>query len=299
LAKNRTKNMMTTYNITYKQLQQLPYISEMHTALEKGLTKYNIDFYLVGKSNVANNIWTTAINYIPSDRVTPHIEFTFFINDKNRYADLREYLIYAEGFTSYKSNGFSLMWKNTIQVDLIPFAEIEAKPSKVTVGLTSLKLDFKEIYDSVHGCLEAKLEEKKGFKFCTLPGIVLQKLIVFQEYPKVRRDVIKDISKILEHFFDIYAQQIYEKHNDLFDNHDINLQSIAGRVIGRDMRKITELNEDLFFKIKNLLKKNTVDIHSSDIAKIMSEFFKNTTEQNLEILEQMKIGYLENPFIMD
>lgn len=285
---------MSIYKISFKQLQQQPYISEMLTALENGLNKYGIDFYLVGA--VARDVWMTAINDIPPSRVTGDIDFAVFINDKNTYADLREYLINIEGFIPYKGNGFVLKWKNIIQIDLMPFGEIEAKPSNVTVegtGLTSLNMPgFKEIYDS--GLPEAELEEKHRFKFCTLPGIVLLKLIAFQERPEIRRDDIKDISKILKHFFDMYADEIYENHNDLFGDKDINLQWIAARVLGRDMGKIAQLNEDLFLRIKKILKKNTVDIHSSDIAKIMAEFFQNTIEDNVKLLEQVKIGYLEN-----
>jgi predicted nucleotidyltransferase len=285
---------MSIYKISFKQLQQQPHISEMLTALEKGLNKYNIDFYLVGA--VARDVWMTAINDIPPSRVTGDIDFAVFINDKNTYADLRDYLINVEGFIPYKGNGFVLKWKNIIQVDLMPFGEIEAKPSNIIVegtGLTSLNMPgFKEIYDS--GLPEAELEEKHRFKFCTLPGIVLLKLIAFQERPEIRRDDIKDISKILKHFFDMYADEIYENHNDLFGDKDINLHWIAARVLGRDMGKIALLNEELFLRIKKILKKNTVDIHSSDIAKIMAEFFQNTIEENVKLLEQVKIGYLEN-----
>ena len=285
---------MSIYKISFKQLQQQPHISEMLTALEKGLYKYGIDFYLVGA--VARDVWMTAINDIPPSRVTGDIDFAVFINDKNTYADLREYLINVEGFIPYKGNGFVLKWKNIIQIDLMPFGEIEAKPSNITVegtGLTSLNMPgFKEIYDS--GLPEAELEEKHRFKFCTLPGIVLLKLLAFQERPEIRRDDIKDISKILKHFFDMYADEIYENHNDLFGDKDINLNWIAARVLGRDMGKIAQLNEDLFLRIKKILKKNTIDIHSSDIAKIMAEFFQNTIEENVKLLEQVKIGYLEN-----
>ncbi|MEZ7500391.1 hypothetical protein QO200_16785 [Flavobacterium sp. Arc3] len=151
---------------------------------------------------------------------------------------------------------------------------------------------FKEIYDS--GFPEAELEEKHWFKFCTLPSIVLLKLITFQERPEIKRDDIKDISKIMKHFFDMYADEIYENHNNLFGDKDINLHWIATRVLGREMGKIAQLNKDLFLRIIKILKKNTIDIHSSIIAKIMAEFFQNTIEEIVKLLEQVKIGYLEN-----
>jgi predicted nucleotidyltransferase len=91
---------MSIYKISFKQLQQQPHISEMLTALEDGLNKYGIDFYLVGA--VARDVWMTAINDISPSRVTGDIDFAVFINDKNTYADLREYLINIKGFIPYK-----------------------------------------------------------------------------------------------------------------------------------------------------------------------------------------------------
>lgn len=78
------------------------------------------------------------------------------------YVNLREYLINTEGFSHYKGDGFSLTWKNSIKVDLIPFAEIEVRPSKVTFGLTSLKIGINEIYN--FGLTKpVKIKEKKLF----------------------------------------------------------------------------------------------------------------------------------------
>ena len=285
---------MSTYKINFKQLRQQPQLSEMLSTLERGLNKFDIDFYLVGA--VARDLWMSAINDIPPSRITGDIDFAVFIDDKGTYDNLKKYLIEVEGFSPYKGNAFVLVWKGFIQVDLLPFGEIEDKNAGVTIegsGLTSLNMPgFKEIYDS--GLPEAELEEKHRFKFCTLPGIVLLKLIAFQERPEIRRDDIKDISKILKHFFDMYTDEIYEKHNDLFGDKDINLNWIAARVLGRDMGKIAQVNEDLFLRIKKILKKNTLDIYSSDIAKIMAEFFQNTIEENVKLLEQVNIGYLEN-----
>jgi len=78
---------MSTYKINFKQLRQEPAISEMLTALERGLTKFEIDFYLVGA--VARDVWMTAINDIPPSRITGDIDFAVFINDKQTYEALK------------------------------------------------------------------------------------------------------------------------------------------------------------------------------------------------------------------
>ena len=283
---------MSTYKINFKQLRQEPHISEVLYALERGLNKYNIDFYLVGA--VARDVWMSAINGIPPTRITGDIDFAIFIDDRGTYEKLRNYLINTEGFSPYSANNFVLIWKKVIQVDLLPFGAIENKNAKVSigdVGLTNLNMPgFKEIYDE--GLPELELEEQHRFKFCTLPGIVILKLIAWQDRPEIRRDDIKDISKVLEYFFEMYADEIYENHNDLFGDDKLDLNLIAARVMGREMNKIARRNGSLFARLKELLEFNT-NTNDSEIAKIMIEFYGNTIEDNLAALEQIKIGYLE------
>ncbi|SEB06744.1 Predicted nucleotidyltransferase [Flavobacterium gillisiae] len=243
---------------------------------------------------VARDVWMSAINGIPPTRITGDIDFAIFIDDKGTYEKLRNYLINTEGFSPYSTNNFVLIWKKVIQVDLLPFGAIEDKNTKVSigdVGLTSLNMPgFKEIYDE--GLPELELEEQHRFKFCTLPGIVILKLIAWQDRPEIRRDDIKDISKVLEHFFEMYADEIYENHNDLFGDDKLDLNLIAARVMGREMNKIARRNVSLFDRLKELLEVNTNNSDSA-MAKIMIEFYGNTIENNLAVIEQIKIGYLE------
>lgn len=264
----------------------------MLTALERGLKQFNIDFYLVGA--VARDVWMSAIHGIPPSRITGDIDFAVFINDKGIYEALKKYLIETEGFHPYKGNAFVLVWKGFIQVDLLPFGEIEGKGAHVKVegtGLTDLSVPgFKEIYD--YGLPEAELEGKHHFKFCTLPGIVLLKLMAYEDRPEIRRDDIKDISKILKHFFDMYDEEIYANHLDLFGQGK-ELDMLAARVMGRDMSKIARLNEELFIRISALLDKNTVSPATSEISKIMAEFFENTVQDSMDMLIEIKAGFME------
>lgn len=283
---------MSTYKINFKQLRQQPQLSEMLSALERGLNKFDIDFYLVGA--VARDLWMSAINDIPPSRITGDIDFAVFIDDKGTYDNLKKHLIEVEGFSPYKGNAFVLVWKGFIQVDLLPFGEIEDKNAGVTIegsGLTSLNMPgFKEIYDD--GLPIVELEEIHKFKFCTLPGIVILKLVAWQDRPEIRRDDIKDVSNILKHFFDMYAEEIFENHNDLFGDNDFELHLIAARVMGREINKIAKRNEILHNRLKDLLEVSTNN-KDIEIAKIMVEFYENTIEDNLVLLEQIKIGYLE------
>lgn len=235
-----------------------------------------------------------GINKIPPGRTTGDIDFAVLINDKGVYEQLIEYLVTAEGFQPLRENAFVLL-KDNIEVDLLPFGAIEDRHSRVTVrgtGYTTMDVPgFKEIYDT--NLPELELEDNHTFKFCTLPGIVLLKLLAWDDRPESRRDDIKDISDILNHFFNMYDDEIWENHNDLFEDEGADLQHIAARVMGREINKITKQNEKLSARIEGILEANTNNIANSHIAAIMVEYFANTMEDNVILLKHLQKGLTE------
>ena len=284
---------MNTYKLNYNQLRQQPEISEMLSALERGLTKYKVDFYLVGA--VARDVWMSGINKIEPRRTTGDIDFAVFINNIATYDELREHLINEEGFFPYKGNNFVLIWKGRTQVDLLPFGAIEDENGRVStngIGLTNISLQgFIEIYEE--GLPELNLQAEHQFKFCTLPGIVLLKMIAFDDRPEHRRDDIKDISDILNHFFDMHDEEIWANHSDLFGEEEIDLKELAARVMGREIKKITKRNQKLENRIMSILERNTNNAANSNMAIIMVEYFKNTVEDNVKLIRQIKMGFQE------
>ena len=284
---------MPTYKINYNQLSQQPEITEMLYALQRGLEKFGIDFYLVGA--VARNVWMTGINNIAPRRTTGDIDFAVLINDKGVYEALKTYLIITEGFQPYKGNEYVLIWKENLEVDLLPFGAIDDEDAKFNsngLGSTSISLQgFSEIYND--GLPTLDLEGKHQFKFCTLPGIVLLKLIAWDDRPETRRDDIKDISDILNHFFDMNDNEIFENHHDLFEKEEASLKHIAARVMGREMSKIAKKNELLFSRIVDILDSNTLVSQNSDMAKIMIEYYDNTIDDNVRLLKHLRQGFTE------
>ena len=284
---------MSFYKINFEQLRQDPQISEILSALERGLERFGIDFYLVGA--LARDVWMRGIYKITSGRTTKDIDFAVLINDKGDYEALKDHLIAKEKFAAVKDNAFVLLWKGNFQVDLLPFGAIEDEDGRVEIqgiGYTStLVPGFKEVYDSGLPMLE--LQNQHQFKFCTLPGIVLLKLIAWDDRPEIRRDDIKDISDILKHFFSMYDNEIWENHNDLFETENDNLMHIAARVMGREIGEIAGRNAKVLTRIEGIFHANTVDIRTSKIAVIMVEYFKNTVEDNVVLLKEIKRGVLE------
>lgn len=284
---------MNLYKAKYEQLRQQPEVSDMLFALERGFKQFGIDFYLVGA--VARDVWMNAINNLPASRITKDIDFAVLINDKGTYPQLIEYLINYEGFAAYKGNAFVLIWKDKTQVDLLPFGNIEDEDGTVTIdgtGLTSTSLQgFTEVYEA--GLPQINLEDKHQFKFCTLPGIVILKLIAYDDRPEIRADDINDICHILKHFFDMHSVQIYDHHHELFDNENAELIDIAATVMGREMKTIAQRNPTLQQRITSILQANITNSDDSPIAILMLQYFGNTVEDNIALLKHLITGFEE------
>ena len=283
---------MNSYKINYEHVRQLPTITEMLSALERGFNKFGIDFYLVGA--VARDVWMSGINKIAPRRTTGDIDFAVLINDKGIYEALKTFLVETEGFHPFKGNPLVLIWKDKTIVDLLPFGAIEDENIFTSdLGLTKINLQgFAEVYEEGLPLLD--LEGIHQFKFCSLPGIVLLKMIAYDDRPEIRRDDIKDISDILNHFFNMYDNEIWDNHSDLFDEEEVDLKLIAARVMGREMNKIAKRNEQLFKRIEKILAANTNEMGNSKMAVIMIEYFDNTVKDNVLILQKLLQGFTEN-----
>lgn len=284
---------MSTYKIDYSQIRLDPQIGEMLDAIGNALNLFGIDYYLIGA--VARDVWMSGIHRKLARKTTNDIDFAVLINDKGLFEKLKQHLISNADFVPSQENAFVLIWKDKTQVDLLPFGAIEDENRKVTVigtGFTTVDVPgFSEVYDE--GLPLMQLAERHHFKCCTLPGIVLLKLIAWEDRPEIRRDDILDISDILHHFFDMYDEEIWSNHSDLFGTEDVQLKWIAARVMGREMKKIAKRNFHLYNRILNILDRNTMDVQNSRMAEIMITYFDNTIEENRLLIEQIKYGFME------
>jgi predicted nucleotidyltransferase len=284
---------MTTYKLNFDQIRQDQRLDNLLRALERGFEKFGIDFYLVGA--VSRDVWMAGIHGLKPRQTTGDIDFAVYINDKGIYEALKEYLITKEGFSPYRENPFVLIDKEGMQVDLLPFGAIEDQYRRVSLrGGGYVYVDgFKEVYDN--SLPEVEMGGHK-FKFCTLPGIVLLKMIAWEDRPEIRPGDIIDISDVLKHYFDMQTDEIYAHHKDIFDDErtaNATLTELAARVMGREIKVIAKRDEKLLARIANLLAVNTADATTSKMAEIMVQYFDNTVEDNLRLLQHLKTGFDE------
>ena len=277
--------MSKPYKINFEQLRQEG-LKELFGSLEKAFDTLGIDFYIVGA--IARDTWFahSGIKTIG----TADVDFAVYIPEKENFLALKKYLQEKEGFNVSSQNQFAVFSPKGMQVDLLPFGEIEVEGKVMLEGKELAKIavnGFREVYETALAPVE--YSEDHIFKVCTLPGIVILKLITFDDRPEARQKDIGDIGKILQHYFDIESDIIYEHHNDLFDS-TAELPLIAARVLGRQMQIILSRSAELKKRIASILELSISNKENSPLIRLLSKQGEMDIDFSANLLSEMLAG---------
>lgn len=263
-----------------------PLFDELNTAF----VAVGVDFYLIGA--IAKEYWFDRGGQTSDG--TKDIDFAVLVASEEDYENIRVYLK-GKGYTGTKENAYVLISPTGLQVDILPFGEIEIDETVKIVGegMTSISVNgFKEVYNA--GTEKAELSTGHIFKAATLPAIVLLKLIAYDDRPEVRLKDARDIASIVQHFFDLQSDFIYEHHLDLFDNEsDMNIVDIGAIVIGRELKKLCAANATLKKRIQHILEREIAGGANSRFIRQMVQETKSDTEKMENWLMRLLNGYTD------
>ena len=281
---------MSYYITDFSKIRQEKSILKILEALERGFMKFGIDYYLIGA--LAREVWMRGLKDITPKRATSDIDFGVLIQNSDHFDALKTYLVKVEGFTNHSGSAFVLFAPDGKQIDILPFGEIEKQGKRTMKGkaMTTLYFDgMKEVYEE--GVPEVTFEGKITFKVCTLPGIVILKLVAWDDRPEIRGDDLTDIADIIFHFFNIYDELIWSEHNDLFGD-EKELEIISARVLGREMGKILRRNENLKMRILSLLPSNGAT-KAKQISTIIAGKLEKSIDEVSVLLSAIETGIHE------
>lgn len=188
-------------------------LKEVFDAVEDTFSNLGIDYYIIGA--LARDIWYSKGNRL--SRATRDADFAILVGTEAQYEEVKEYLKSNKGFQGSRANMYVLFSPNGRQVDILPFGaiEIDEKVRIASTGLTTISVNgFSEVYKM--GTAEVRLDTEHHFKVASLSSIVLLKLIAYDDRPEQRAKDGRDVGSIIEHYFDLEAEHIYEHHSDLF-----------------------------------------------------------------------------------
>src|SRR3954471_15750947 len=98
-------------------------VLEALAAFQPVLEQYNIDFYLVGA--VARDIHLSSNPAWAPKRKTNDVDIAVMIADEGQFYDIKNALIQTGNFTAHETETIKLFYKQAIEIDLMPFGEIE------------------------------------------------------------------------------------------------------------------------------------------------------------------------------
>ena len=270
-------------------------LKNVFDTLEKVFTELSIDYYLIGA--LARQIWYERVGI--KFRTTRDVDYAILVGSINEYETVKQYLIDNENYLPAKENAFVLFSPDEIQVDLLPFGEIESEGNVqiLGTGMTNIRIDgMKEVYE--HGTEVVSLETGNSFKAATLIGIVVLKLIAYDDRPERRQKDATDIGNILVNFFDLHQDLIYEKHLDMFGEQERLLESISAIVLGREISNIVATNTELLQRLNLILNGHINSGEKSSFVQLIARETRKEIDWILVYLKDILWGF-ENPPLHD
>ena len=243
-----------------------PKLKEILAILDKSMKSFGVEFYLIGAR--ARDFWLAAKN-IPPRRFTEDIDFAILMNSIEDFEKLKDYLENTGYFIKSKSFPQRIYTTDReFMIDLLPFVQI-AKAYYVTFkdkDKTRMStLGLKEVFEK---SLPVAIDDKLEILTASLPGIIILKLIAWNDRPDSRSKDLKDIAFIIKNYFDLQDDLIYEKHNRYFGG-DIEIDQIAALALGSEMKEILSISEVLRNVVKEILNTNAVLKDASPMIQIM------------------------------
>ncbi len=246
-----------------------------------------IEFFGVGA--LARNYWYLENDLPPQG--TKDVDFGVYLPDENRYIQLKSKMIQNFGYVQSQENVFCLISPDGTPVDFLPFGEIENN-SKLLIeskGLTNIKLDgFKEVYQN--GIRSVQIGSQT-LNICTIPSVVLLKLIAFDDRPIYRSKDPLDIAYIINNYPHVEADLIWNKYHNLYEQ-ELSHEEIGVIVIGREMYHLIKDSNKLIARVVDILQRG-IDLSSSLAERMIIDNSKETLEEKQGLLKLLKRGMEE------
>ena len=273
---------MTTSNNIIKLLESRQWdkiiqdISQIAKTLE-------IDFFIIGAA--ARDI---GMNGETRFRITSDIDFAVSITDKNKFYELKKIL--CTEFCYQEDGEYKLLHPIYGELDLVPFGEIRINYNQVA-AIALNEEGLQEVAEA--GLRTIEVAPGHSIKVASLAAVTLLKLISWDDQKDNRGKDAEDINAIIEAYFELHSEEIFDNHNDLFleDDDNYELSTIGAQVLGRHIGDILKGKTRLTQQIQRILTEQTST--ENRLAKRMIKTEKDNIESKQHYLAMLKKGIEE------
>jgi predicted nucleotidyltransferase len=235
-----------------------PEVVNMLGMLEVVLKKMEFDYYLVGA--IARDI--SLAEKFQAKRRTNDVDIALMLSNETEFNQVKQALIETGEFTAHPTESIKLFYKQAIELDLMPFGDIENESRETRLTQPRVFVmdvpGFSEIFPQTEAY---SLPNAHTIKVCPIEGLVLLKLIANDDRPGRTKD-ITDIEHLISVYFELKDIDIYESYIDVMDIYETTnpdyLQQVSARVIGRKIRDILKDSEKLKVRVLGILDRKTI-----------------------------------------
>jgi len=271
---------------SYKELA-IPHFKEIFEVIDKVMKENGTSYYLIGAAAITLEMLRLGTKPL---RGTKDIDFAVMVSSTETYEKIMGTLL-NNGFKKTEDPWRMKHEATDSLVDIMPFGEIEENH---TVNFNNSKaelhvLGFREVLGN-----PSKIEiDEYIADYPGLHGMVILKLVAWSDKPEIRDNDPYDILRIIEYYFDLNADEIYEEHNDLFDADEFDQKKISARVLGRKAGYILNKSANLKERVLKTLVANIADPDKSKIALNWAVKHDYPIEYSVNLLDELRTGILE------
>jgi predicted nucleotidyltransferase len=263
--------------MSFKDLS--PWFKEVFVLIDATCREMGIPLYLIGAQ--ARHFHLVEKGIKPG-RGTMDIDFAIMLPDIGTYDRMLDRLI-GKGFRKVTEPYRIIHDRTNTVVDLLPFGEVEEKGTvKFTDRKTELSVvGFRDVLKTPD---LKKLDDDITIQVTPLEGIIIMKLISFEDKPERTKD-LDDIYDILIHYFELNDKRFYEnlpEFLDEFSEADFQLEAGAW-LAGCDIGKILAVNGGLRDHILQILENEL----EKDIGRISRYYYNKDYFQDIDKIKRI------------
>jgi predicted nucleotidyltransferase len=247
-------------------------ILEMLAALSKVLREQKVDFFLIGA--IARDIRLSASAEYKPRRMTKDVDIAIWVGSEQEFQKVKQALIATGDFTAHDKWAIRLFYKHAIDLDLLPFGDIEGADREVRIEKPQLFLIDMPGFAEVMPEAEVLKVGNTELRICSLEGLVLLKLFANANNSTRTKD-ISDIEDILQLYFDLETEKIFTVYPDVPDQYSTAdadyMALVSARITGRVMGKLLKESPDLQDRLLNILNSKTPNRYWPEMATGLAE----------------------------
>ena len=184
--------------------------------LVEGFNACEIEYYLIGA--LTRDLYMTGLHGYNAPRRTKDIDFAVLIQDIDDYNRLMGHFINTRKFQQ-TDEPYRLRFSDGTLIDLLPFGTIETDDRTVRIGDRNVvELTVIGLKENFEFTVTLKLNDSLEINVTSLSAMCLLKFLSWYDRPTERESDIKDIVFILDHYADIYQDEIFDEFIDWLES---------------------------------------------------------------------------------